>query len=61
VDAPNPCLYDLNGKVRIGSREQEYIGMPNVLLRQTTLRNSEEVVGVTLYCGYDTKILQNQG
>jgi hypothetical protein len=25
------------------------------------LKNTDEVVGVALYCGYDTKILKNQG
>ena len=35
--------------------------LDNLLLRETTLRNTAEVVGVAVYCGYDTKILQNQG
>ena len=42
-------------------QELQYIGLDNLLLRETTLRNTDEVVGVAVYCGYDTKILQNQG
>lgn len=32
-----------------------------MLLRETILKNTDEVVGVVLYSGFDTKIIQNQG
>lgn len=41
--------------------EPHYIGLDNLLLRETTLRNTDEVVGLAVYCGYDSKMLQNQG
>jgi hypothetical protein len=33
----------------------------HLVLRETVLKNTDEVVGVALYCGYDSKILRNQG
>lgn len=33
----------------------------HLVLRETVLKNTDEVVGVALYCGYDSKILKNQG
>lgn len=61
MEAPTANLHEFDGKIRVGEGEQQYFGIHNVLLRETTLRNSEEIVGVALFCGYDTKILKNQG
>lgn len=58
---PSPNLHEFEGKIRVGQGESQYFGIHNVLLRETTLRNSEEVVGIALLCGYDTRMLQNQG
>lgn len=37
------------------------VDFDNFMLRETVLKNTQEVVGVVVYTGYDTKIIQNQG
>lgn len=32
-----------------------------MILRETVVKNTDEAVGIVLYAGYNTKIIQNQG
>jgi hypothetical protein len=54
-------LYEFEGEIKLEGKEPHAIGYQNLILRETVLKNTNEVVGVALYCGYDTKILKNQG
>jgi hypothetical protein len=38
-----------------------YVGYENLLLRETILKNTDEIVGIAIYCGSETKIVKNQG
>jgi phospholipid-translocating ATPase len=61
LDRPNSHLYEFNGLLQIEGLPEHPIQFDNFLLRETVLRNATEVVGVVVYTGYDTKIVQNQG
>ncbi len=54
---PNFDLYSFNGEIKI---PQSYgLGPKQLLLRESQLKNTEYVVGVVVYTGKDTKIMQN--
>ncbi|KAH7316446.1 phospholipid-translocating P-type ATPase domain-containing protein [Stachybotrys elegans] len=71
-EPPQPNLYKFNGAI---SWDQKVPGFPgetpepmtepisidNMLLRGCNLRNTEWVLGVVVYTGHDTKIMQNAG
>ena len=40
---------------------EKHIDFDNILLRETVLKNTDMAVGLIVYSGYDTKIVQNQG
>lgn len=43
------------------NQEPQDLSYSNLVLRETVLKNTDEIVGVAIYCGYDSKILKNQG
>jgi hypothetical protein len=47
--------------LQLEGREPVELQYCHLVLRETVLKNTEEVVGLALYCGYDSKILRNQG
>lgn len=61
MDAPNSNLHAFSGYGRMEGKQDRHIGLDNLLLRETVLRNTEMAVGLVLYSGYDTKIAQNMG
>lgn len=53
-------LQNFSGKwILAGEQQGVSIGMSNVLLRATSLRNTGQAVGVVLYAGHETRIMQN--
>lgn len=63
-EGPLPNLYSFNGVARWRSHEgfhSEPITINNMLLRGTTLRNTDWVIGVVIFTGMDTKIMLNAG
>jgi phospholipid-translocating ATPase len=71
-EPPQPNLYKYNGAIKWrqqipdlpGSEPEdmtEPITIDNMLLRGTNLRNTEWVLGVVVFTGHDTKIMQNAG
>ena len=71
-EAPQANLYKYNGAIKwqqrvpdIGGTEPEQMTEPitidNMLLRGCNLRNTEWVLGVVVFTGHDTKIMQNAG
>ena len=61
VDAPNSNLHQFSGFLQINKNTEKNIDFNNILLRETVLKNTDYVVGVVVYSGYDTKIIQNAG
>ena len=61
MNAPCSNLYDFEGELQLEGQEPVEAQYCHLVLRETVLKNTDEVVGVALYCGYDSKILRNQG
>ncbi|KAJ2794824.1 phospholipid transporting ATPase, partial [Coemansia helicoidea] len=73
VDAepPNTQLYSFKGALRVLGRHrpgsasaeptQDALGIDNLLLRGSTLCNTQWAVGLALFTGNDTKIMMNAG
>lgn len=55
---PNPHLYSFVGKVLIVDHE-EPLGPQQILLRDSKLRNTEYIYGAVIFCGPETKVMQN--
>ena len=61
-EKPNNAIYKFEGVVEItglNNNESIALGPDNVLLRGMSLRNTEEVYGLVVYTGHDTKIMMN--
>ena len=58
-EGPNEYLYRFSGTLQIGSETIFPIDEKSVLLKGSTLRNTEWVIGVAVYTGHDTKIMKN--
>ncbi|KAF2458100.1 hypothetical protein BDY21DRAFT_420789 [Lineolata rhizophorae] len=71
-EPPHPNLYAYSGVVRYtkwdpsdpqdpGEPDAEPIGVSNLLLRGSSVRNTEWVLGVVVFTGEETKIMLNSG
>lgn len=71
-EAPQPNLYQYNGVAQWtqhnskipdhpGQQMAESISINNMLLRGCNLRNTDWVLGVVMFTGFDTKIMMNAG
>ncbi|XP_078475030.1 phospholipid-transporting ATPase IA-like isoform X1 [Lampetra fluviatilis] len=58
-EPPNRFLYDFMGNITLDGHSPQPLGPDQVLLRGAQLRNTQWVVGVTVYTGHDTKLMQN--
>ncbi|XP_078259186.1 phospholipid-transporting ATPase IB [Rhinoraja longicauda] len=58
-DVPNRHLYDFTGNLRIGDYRPDPVGPDQMLLRGAQLRNTQWIVGLVVYTGHDTKLVQN--
>lgn len=61
VDAPNTKINDFNGVVVVDQKHTVRVSEENLLLRGTSLQNTEEVIGLVVYTGMDSKIMLNLG
>lgn len=58
--APNGHLYQFDGEINFtGVKETIQLTAKNLLLRGSTLKNVEWVIGLVVYTGEDTKIMRN--
>ncbi|MGH0181956.1 UNVERIFIED_CONTAM: hypothetical protein FKN15_018838 [Acipenser sinensis] len=58
-EGPNGHLYDFTGTLRLDNYSPAPLGPDLVLLRGAQLRNTQWVVGIVVYTGHDTKLMQN--
>jgi phospholipid-translocating ATPase len=59
VDPPNVDIYSIEGTLFLNGYEKSYFTIANTLLRGGRLKNVEYIVGVVVYSGKDTKLMQN--
>jgi phospholipid-translocating P-type ATPase (flippase) len=57
-DDPNPVIQRFDGVLLTGGKEVP-VGMTNLLLRGSSLRNTQWALGVVLYTGKETKLVMN--
>lgn len=57
-EAPNEQLYKFEGTLTIG-QETHSLDHNSLLLRGTSLRNTDWVYGLVIYTGHDTRIMMN--
>jgi phospholipid-transporting ATPase len=55
-DPPNNSIYSFNGVVHLKDGEVYPVEDNNILLRGSSLRNTEAVLGVVVYTGHNTKV-----
>ena len=60
LDRPDTSMYKLNGAV-VTNDGKYSMDLQMTLLRGTVLRNTGWVIGIVLFTGEDTKIVQNSG
>ena len=65
-DPPNNALYNFEGNIEYQVKIEDTVksdvmgvGPEQVVLRGSTLRNTEYMIGMTVYTGHDTKIMMN--
>uniref|UniRef100_A0A3P9D5G9 Phospholipid-transporting ATPase n=1 Tax=Maylandia zebra TaxID=106582 RepID=A0A3P9D5G9_9CICH len=58
-EGPNRHLYDFTGTLRLENQNPVPLGPDQVLLRGAQLRNTQWVVGIVVYTGHDSKLMQN--
>ena len=61
-DLPNPEINQLNGKMEIIFQNESMVfplEQKQLLLKGTTLRNTEWILGIIIYTGHNTKLMQN--
>ncbi|KAK5877887.1 hypothetical protein CesoFtcFv8_025349 [Champsocephalus esox] len=58
-EGPNRHLYDFTGTLRLENQNPAPLGPDQVLLRGAQLRNTQWVVGIIVYTGHDSKLMQN--
>ncbi|KAJ6662302.1 hypothetical protein lerEdw1_012466 [Lerista edwardsae] len=58
-EGPNRHLYDFTGNLRIDGQSPVPVGPDQILLRGAQIRNTQWVLGIVVYTGHDTKLMQN--
>ncbi|XP_063285693.1 phospholipid-transporting ATPase IB isoform X2 [Pelobates fuscus] len=58
-EGPNRHLYDFTGTLRLDSTSPVAVGPDQILLRGAQIRNTQWVMGIVVYTGHDTKLMQN--
>lgn len=57
-EPPNPMIYKFKGKITVDS-ETIGLGIEQFLLRGSSLRNTDYIIGAVVYTGHETKIMLN--
>jgi phospholipid-transporting ATPase len=59
-EKPNNAIYKFEGTIRIpGAIDTTPLSADNLLLRGSSLRNTEFIYGLVVFTGHDTKVMQN--
>jgi magnesium-transporting ATPase (P-type) len=61
-EKPNNAIYKFEGNIKLTHQNESQmisLNAENLLLRGSSLRNTEYVYGVVVFTGHDTKVMQN--
>ncbi|KAM8977633.1 phospholipid-transporting ATPase IB [Pelodytes ibericus] len=58
-EGPNRHLYDFTGTLHLEGNSAVAVGPDQILLRGAQIRNTQWVIGIVVYTGHDTKLMQN--
>ena len=60
-EEPNNQIYSFNGLIKMKNLNNEMIPLDidNLLLRGSTLKSTEYVIGAVIFTGHQTKVMQN--
>lgn len=58
-EKPNNAIYKFEGFMNTSSGKKISLGADNMILRGCKLRNTEWVIGITVFTGHDSKIMMN--
>ena len=58
-EGPNEYLYKFEGSLTFTDGASVVLDPDQILLRGSTLRNTEWIIGVVVYTGHETKIMKN--
>ena len=58
-EPPNEHIYRYEGVIKTKAQEKISLSHENLLLRGSSLRNTDWVIGVVVYTGHDTRIMRN--
>jgi magnesium-transporting ATPase (P-type) len=58
-EPPSDQIYKFEGVIKTHSGEKISLSAENLLLRGSSLRNTDWVVGAVVYTGHDTRIMRN--
>lgn len=58
-EKPNNAIYKFEGYMEMPDGAMISLGAENMILRGCKLRNTEEVYGISIFTGHDSKIMQN--
>ena len=58
-ESPNDQIYKFDGLIKTGSGQKISLSHDNFLLRGSSLRQTDWIIGVVTYTGHDTRIMRN--
>ena len=58
-ETPNPLLYKFEGNLFLPDGNVVPMGPDEILLRGSSLRNTEWIYGVSIFTGHETKVMKN--
>ena len=59
-ERPNNALYKFEGNIKVHDIEERIpLSTDNILLRGSSLRNTDYVYGIAVFTGHDTKVMKN--
>lgn len=58
-DQPDAQIHKFDGFLQLDNGTKSILGPKNFMLRGTRLKNTEWVIGVVVYTGFDTKVMKN--
>lgn len=56
---PNDMLYRFEGNLELNGGNLVSLGPDQILLRGSSLRNTEYIYGLVVFTGHETKIMKN--